>query len=486
MPFTPESAARLRDVANEALRDLKPAGFAVGVVEGPNLVFAEGFGFADIEGGRRQHPGLRQRIGSITKTMVGLCVMALVDEGRLGLGDRLVDHIPELAIDGDAEAVTIRHLLTHTAGIGEAPTAADVKRVEETLWSDQPDGDLLGLFPSGLTLDVPPGTKWCYANLGFALVGEIVARIEGAPIAEVVRRRVFDPLGMTNSDLLDRSHPDLTTPYHHPPTAEMLKSAERAGVTPPPTEPTVDGTNIRGTFRYIRGGGAAGAVQSTIPDMARYASALLARGAGIVKPETFDRMVAPQWAPDERLESWGLTFERLHYFGEPFFGHGGGVLGGWNTMLIASPRRNLALLVHANTAFEGMGKLYSRLLAELVGFEPAALTGAPSAEVIAAAPGVYESPGGVLTNFRIMGSMGRLMIKAENDGLTLYARRGAWLEGRRLYPGDPADPDFLIIDDDPLQRSKLALVRDASGAVVGLRCDRLVEMVRTETVEPWV
>jgi len=155
-------------------------------------------------------------------------------------------------------------------------------------------------------------------------------------------------------------------------------------------------------------------------------------------------------------------------------------------MLIASPRRNLALLVHANTAFEGMGKLYSRLLAELVGFEPAALTGAPSAEVIAAAPGVYESPGGVLTNFRIMGSMGRLMIKAENDGLTLYARRGAWLEGRRLYPGDPADPDFLIIDDDPLQRSKLALVRDASGAVVGLRCDRLVEMVRTETVEPWV
>ena len=56
MPFTPEDAARLKDVANKALRELKPAGFAIGVVEGADLVFAEGFGFADIESARPQ-PG---------------------------------------------------------------------------------------------------------------------------------------------------------------------------------------------------------------------------------------------------------------------------------------------------------------------------------------------------------------------------------------------------------------------------------------------
>ncbi len=484
MPFTPQDAARLREVASQALAELKPAGFSVGVVEGAELVFAEGFGFADIEAGKRQHPELRQRIGSITKTMVGLCTMALVDEGRLALTDRLVDHIPELTIDGDAEAVTLRHLLTHTAGIGEVPTAADAKRADDTLWSAEPDGDLLGLFPNGLTLDMPPGAKWSYANLGFALVGEIVARIEGAPIAEVVRRRVFAPLGMTNSDLYDRPHPDLTTPYHHPPTPEALRLAERAGETLP-VEETVDGTNIRGEYRYIRGGGAAGAVQSTIPDMARYASALLARGAGIVKPATFDQMVAPQWRPDERLESWGLTFQRMRHFGEGFIGHGGGVLGGWNTMLIVSAPRNLALLIHANTAWEGMTPLTARLLAALIGVRPRKLSGAPAAEAIAAAPGVYESPGGVLTNFRIIGSMGRLMIKAEDGGLVLYSRRGAWREGKRLYPGDAADPDFFLIEDDALAPSKLVLVRDAAGAVTGLRCDRLVEMVRTEAVAPW-
>jgi hypothetical protein len=173
------------------------------------------------------------------------------------------------------------------------------------------------------------------------------------------------------------------------------------------------------------------------------------------------------------------------HFGEAFIGHGGGVLGGWNTMLIVSARRNLALLIHANTAFEGMAALTSRLLAELTGVRPPALRGAPAAELIEAAPGVYESPGGVLTNFRIIGQMGRLMIKAEDGGLTLYARRGDWREGKRLYPGDPGDPDFLLVDDNPLEPSKLGLIRDAAGAVVGLRCDRLVEMVRTEAVAPW-
>ena len=194
---------------------------------------------------------------------------------------------------------------------------------------------------------------------------------------------------------------------------------------------------------------------------------------------------APVGRPDERLESWGLTFQRMRYFGEAFIGHGGGVLGGWNTMLIVSRPRNLALLIHANTAFDGMARLTTRLLAELTGARPNTLAGAPAAEVIAAAPGVYESPGGVLTNYRIIGSMGRLMIKAEGGGLTLYARRGAWRDGKRLFPGDPADAYFLFIVDDPLQPSKVALIRDASGAVVGLRCDRLVEMARTNAVEPW-
>jgi hypothetical protein len=76
-------------------------------------------------------------------------------------------------------------------------------------------------------------------------------------------------------------------------------------------------------------------------------------------------------------------------------------------------------------------------------------------------------------------------LKAEDGGLTLYSRRGGWRDGKRLYPADAADPWFLLVDDDDLAPSAIALVRDPDGVVTGLRCNRLVEMARTEAVGPW-
>jgi len=459
------------------------AGMSVGVVERDELVYAEGFGFADIEAGRRQAPELRQRIGSITKTMVGLCAMALIDEGRLSLDERLVDHVPEVSFDGEGEAIRIRHLLTHTSGIGEVPTPEDVRDIWKTLWSEEPDDDVLGMFPRGIRLEVAPGSKWSYANLGFALLGEIIARIEKEPIASVVQRRVLAPLSMQDSDLFDRPHSDLTTGYHHAPNEDARELAARMGTTET-AEETVDGHNIRGRYMYIRGGGAAGAVQSTVPDMARYAAALLGRGGGIVRPETFDAMVAGQWCPDDGLESWGYAFQRFERFGRRVFGHGGGVVGGWSSMLLVVPEEQRALIVHANCAFDEVGKLISRLLAAMLGVTTIAPAGAIPAEIVASAPGVYEAVPGMLTNFRIVSAMGRLQIKEEGGGLTLYARRGPWKRGVRIGAVD-GGAGLLVVQDDDLEPSRLALLRDGSGGVTGLRCDRLVEMVRTEQVAPW-
>jgi Beta-lactamase len=360
----------------------------------------------------------------------------------------------------------------------------DVRATTESLWSERPDGDVLGLFPRGVTLEVSPGAKWSYANLGFALLGEVVARAEQAPIAEVLRRRVFAPLGMTGSDLLDQPHLDLTTGYHRAPSADERELRARAGLETP-DEPTVDGLNIRGTYLHIRGGGAAGAVQSTVPDMARYAAALLAGGGGIVRPETFATMVAPHWAPDPRLESWGLSFSRATRFGRFMFGHGGGVLGGWNSMLLMNPDEDLALIVHANTAWDGFPELVSRLLAATLGVRPPA----PVARVVApdllvSAPGVYEALPGELTNFRVKAAVGRLQIKAAEGALRLHSRRGPWKAGMRLSPADSADDTFFHIADGALEPSGLRLIRGGDGAVAGLRYG-LVEMLRTDAVPGW-
>jgi CubicO group peptidase (beta-lactamase class C family) len=476
---------RIRDAAQEQVEAHHLPGLAVGVVQRGDLVLAEAFGYADIESERRQDPALRQRIGSITKTMAGLCAMALVDEGRLALSDRVVDRLPDMTFHGPAESMTVRHLLTHTSGIGEVPMPEDIRNLDDTLWSDEPEIPRPPeAYPNGMTVDVEPGTKWAYANHAFVLLGEIVARIEGDRIEDVVQRRVFEPLGMTNTDILDTPHADLTTGYHRAPSEDARELLARIGQEPPAEEP-VDGHNIRGDFHKVRGP-AAGAVQSNIPDMARYAAALLNKGTGIVRPETFDSMVAPQWCPDERLKHMGLAFLLEPRFGQRTFGHGGGVTGGWNTMLTVVPDEELAVLVHLNLSYEKFAEVDGKVLQAALGapdHEPAAAT--VDAALLTSAPGVYEATPGGLTNYRVVVGTGRIQLSERDGELWLHARRGPWKQGIRLDPADADDPALLMLDRPLPEPELVALVRDASGAVTGLRCDRLVEMVRTEQVAAW-
>ena len=224
--------------------------------------------------------------------------------------------------------------------------------------------------------------------------------------------------------------------------------------------------------------------QHAVP-AAQDAAALLAGGGGIVRPATFATMIAPHWAPDPRMESWGLSFSRAVRFGRFMFGHGGGVLGGWNSMLLVVPDEDLVLIVHANTAWDEFPKLVSRLLGATFGAAPPApAIRAVAPDLLAAAPGVYEALPGELTNFRVKGAVGRLQIKAAGGALSLHARRGVWKRGKDLAPADPADDTFFHIADDDLEPSGLKLVRGGDGGICGLRYG-LVEMVRTDAVPGW-
>jgi CubicO group peptidase (beta-lactamase class C family) len=477
---------RLSKTIQGLVDDLHLPGISIGVVRGRELVFAEGFGFADIESQRPQSPDLRQRIGSITKTMVALSTMALAEEGKLSLEDRVADHLPEIAFEGDGDSLTIRHLITHTGGIGEAPTPRPPGQILDALWSYEPDSTpVLEQYPDGILLEVEPGTKWCYANHGFFLLGEILRKAEGGlSIDEVLRKRIFDPLGMSDTDIADAPHPKLTTGYHRVLTPEEAELGIRAQGEAEDEEP-VDGHNIRGRHLYIKGR-AAGSVQSTIPDMAKYASTLLARGAGIVTPKTFETMVSPQWCPDRRLQHIGISFFLEPRFGRMTFGHGGGVGGGWNTMLTVVPEEDLALIVHLNLTSDLMARVEGSILRAVLGESRGELPQTPPDDtILAAAPGVYEATPGTLTNFRIMGATGRIQLRAEDGHLMLYSRRGKWKEGVRMVPTDSGDPTFFTLDTDDVERPQAGLVRDSHGDISGLRFDRLVAMMRSRE-KGWV
>lgn len=490
--FGDADSERVRAKARSLIDEYHLPGLSVGVVQGGDLVYAEGLGHADIESGRPQDPALRQCIGSITKTMTGLCVMALAEEGRLSLDDRVVELLPDVALPGHAGTLTVRHLLSHTGGIGEAPTVADLRDLETATSSPERDRTRApACFPAGITVEVQPGTKFAYANHGFALLGELLMRLEGVDsVDDVFRRRIFGPLGMNNSDCRDEPHPGLSTGYHRPPdedTKELLARVGRA----PADESAVDGHNIRGRYAYFKGEPrlAQGGVQSTIYDMARYAAALLRRGGGIVRPETFDAMLTPHWQPDARLAGLGLTFFLERRFGRQTFGHGGSVSGGWNTRMTIVLEEDLALLVHANVTFDKIEEVDGRLLQAMLDAPARSVRELPlDPGLRASAPGVYEAPTpGPLTNLRIITTTGRVQVTEEDGGLVFRARRGRWKHGARLLPCDPNDPSFLVLDADDVEPHHVALVRHSDGRVSGLRLVALAarDMVRNDSIARW-
>lgn len=166
-------------------------GAAVGAVHGDALVWSRGIGFADVA--KRIVPDARTlyRVASITKTFTGTAIMRLRDQGKLDLDDPVGRHIPELS---HLEGVTIRRLLSHESGLQSEPPDTDWRaaRYEPSIARNLARA-------SEITPRVPPNTQHKYSNMGFQILGEIVARATGTPYVDHVRETLLDPLGMARS-----------------------------------------------------------------------------------------------------------------------------------------------------------------------------------------------------------------------------------------------------------------------------------------------
>jgi CubicO group peptidase (beta-lactamase class C family) len=212
-------------------------GLAVGVVVDGELAFAKGYGVVDVDAKTAPDADTPYRIGSISKSFAALGILALRDEGVLQLDDPLVRWIPEASAlvypTHDSRPITLRQLLTHTSGLGRD---VDFKKTAT-------EAEFLAQL-HGLMLENPPGQQFVYSNLGFALLGVVVARASHMPLADAMAKRVFGPLGMTAS-AYDTS-PKLA-PAYEPDNHTRKTEIERLAVA-----------------------GGAGGVVSTVRDMARY------------------------------------------------------------------------------------------------------------------------------------------------------------------------------------------------------------------------
>jgi CubicO group peptidase (beta-lactamase class C family) len=168
-------------------------GFAYGVVLDGELVYSGAFGLANIE---RQMPVDTRslfRIASMSKSFTALAILQLRDAGKLRLDDPVSMYLPEMTnltyLTTDAPTITIRHLLTHSAGFPEDNPWGDRQLAD----SDQ---ELMELIAGGVSFSNVPGIEFEYSNLGFALLGQIVQVVSGQEFQDYTSEHIFEPLGM--------------------------------------------------------------------------------------------------------------------------------------------------------------------------------------------------------------------------------------------------------------------------------------------------
>jgi CubicO group peptidase (beta-lactamase class C family) len=168
-------------------------GAAFGVVIDGELAWAKGLGVRDVTSGAAVDVDTVFRIASMTKSFTAMAILRLRDEGRLSLDDPVARYVPELGgllyPTRDAPVLTIRHLLTHSAGFPE-----------DNPWGDRQlavSDDTMGAWlRAGLPFSTVPGTAYEYSNYGFALLGRVVARASGHPYSRYVEANILRPLGM--------------------------------------------------------------------------------------------------------------------------------------------------------------------------------------------------------------------------------------------------------------------------------------------------
>ncbi len=164
------------------------------VAEEGKIIYKNGFGMANMEWNIPNAPDTRFRLGSITKQFTSMLIMQLVEEGKLKLDVPITTYIPDYPKD-KGEKITIHNLLTHTSGI---PNYTEQASFREIMRDPVSPIDLIKTFWN-LPLDFEPGEKFKYSNSGYIVLGYIIEKITGKTYEEVLKEKIFEPLGMKNS-----------------------------------------------------------------------------------------------------------------------------------------------------------------------------------------------------------------------------------------------------------------------------------------------
>lgn len=346
---------------NSWLERVHVPGAAMGIIIDGELVWIKTAGVRETKDRAAVTAETVFRIASMTKSFTAMSILKLRDAGKLSLDDPVVRYVPALAglpyPTQDSPTLTIRHLLTHSEGFPEDNPWGDrqLARSDETMQA---------WLRAGIPFSNAPGTAYEYSNYGFAILGQVVARVSGRPYKDYVRDEILRPLGM-NSSTFDMS----AVPGQH------IALGYRWEDNVWKDEPIL----AHGSF------GAMGGLWTTARDLARYVSFLLAAfpprdeaERGPVRRSSAREMqqasrAQPAFALRNAVDAplqltvssygYGLGILQDCRFNHTV-GHGGG-LPGYGSLMRWLPEYGVGLIGMANLTYAGWGGLFNDTLAAL-------------------------------------------------------------------------------------------------------------------------
>lgn len=281
-------------------------------------VFRKAYGMADVANKVVMTPETSLRLGSITKQFTAVGILLLAEDGKLALSDEISKFFPGYPTQG--KTITIEHLLTHTSGI-VSYTSKPGFRAQST--KDLTPAQMIDTFKAE-PMQFAPGTRWQYNNSGYFLLGAIIEKVSGMPYAKFVEQRLFIPLQMDH------------TAYEG---FERTASMRAVG-------------HARDQGRFIASAPlsmsqpfAAGALVSTVDDLARWDAAISA--GKLIGAASWKKAFTPYVLADGKPTSYGYGWEVGKLKGVPMIAHGGDI-NGFASYALRLPEQKVYVAVLTN------------------------------------------------------------------------------------------------------------------------------------------
>lgn len=303
-------------------------GCVAGVVKDGNLVYAKGFGLANVEAGMHNTPKSKYYLCSVSKQFAGYAVSLLVGQGKIKETDDIRHYLPWANF---GKKITVINLLNHTSGIRD-----DIGL--STLTGLGTDGMLsndfaLELLKKQRSLNFNPGEKYEYSNSNYVLLAEIVKQASGLPFREFVERHIFKPLGMSDSYFIDNP-------------GELLSNRAESYVQ--------NGNKFEHSQHNVYTMGDGG-MFSTLEDMAKWITNFYEPKAGTAAD--IERFSTPGKLDNGKVLNYAFGISAETDRGQLRLFHNGG-LAGYRTLLVVYPKLRLGFLVFGNG---GDGEVFNKL-----------------------------------------------------------------------------------------------------------------------------